>query len=114
MNDFLSIIYFENAQYDSAIVYFSKVISNDSIITPANYRNRAVSYYSINKFQDAINDYNKILSVDSISMMNIYGERGICYGKLGDNEKACNDISKAVAAGFEDFREDLNTYCKSR
>lgn len=114
MNDFLSIIYFENAQYDSAIVYFSKVIASDSIITPANYRNRAVSYYSINKFQEAINDYNKILSVDSLSMMNIYGERGICYGKLGDNEKACNDISKAVAAGFEDFREDLNTYCKSR
>ena len=114
MNDFLSIIYFENNQYDSAIVYFSKVIAKDSVITPANYRNRAVSYYSINKYQEAINDYNQILSVDSLSMMNIYGERGICYGKLGMNQKACDDISKAVAAGFEDFREDLTTYCSSK
>jgi len=114
MNDFLSIIYFENNQFDSAIVYFSKVIANDTIVTPANYRNRAVSYYSINKFQEAINDYNKILSVDSFSMMNIYGERGICYGKLGNNQKACDDISKAVAAGFEDFRSDLTTYCGSK
>ena len=105
---------FRSNQYDSAIVYFSKVIAKDSVITPANYRNRAVSYYSINKYQEAINDYNQILSFDSLSMMNIYGERGICYGKLGMNQKACDDISKAVAAGFEDFREDLTTYCSSK
>lgn len=112
MNELLALLYFENNQFDSAGAYFSKVISTDSAFVPANYRNRAICYFSLGQFREAIRDYDSLLAHDP-SMANMYGERGICHGRLGNRQQACEDISRALAAGFEDFRSDFNQYCQT-
>jgi tetratricopeptide (TPR) repeat protein len=85
-------------QFDSAVFYFSKVISLD----PTNeiaYIDRGLAYEQNHQIQEAITDYTSQIGVDSF-LADAYFLRGICCLKIGDTAAALNDCLQVVALDF--------------
>jgi tetratricopeptide (TPR) repeat protein len=111
LDGILAVLFFESAAYDSAEVYFTRVILADTARTAANFTNRALCRFNLSRYEDAVSDYTEALSIDP-SLGNARAERGVCYAKLGKKEEACADLQRAVAEGFVDYQPELQENCR--
>jgi tetratricopeptide (TPR) repeat protein len=111
LSGILAVMYFESSKFDSAEVYFSKVIAADTARTPANFTNRALCRYNQEHWEAAVADYSQALEIDS-TLGNARAERGVCLAKLGRKDEACADLRRAVAEGYVDYRKELEENCR--
>lgn len=88
----------QQAYYDEAIGYYSRILDNiteieDSTIITTAHQNLGVVYTEIENFQEAINSYNYALELskalgDSTTLATVTGNIGVLYNELGEHRQA--------------------------
>lgn len=93
-------IHFNNARYDSAIVYYNKVIELDSTYLNA-YLQRGFCRNLLKEYKFAIADFSKVISLDP-SHKWAYDSRGSSKNSMGDYSGAMEDFNKALELDPDD------------
>ena len=86
-----------NAEYDSAIIYFSMAIKeNMGIHQGEAYYQRGKCYYETSKYDEAMSDFNTDIRMNSDSASGSYCYRGLTKIKTQDYEGAMDDFNTAI------------------
>ena len=88
-------IHFNNARYDSAVVYYTKVIEIDSDYVMKAYLQRGFCKNLIKDFTGAIADFTKVIELDPNHQW-AYVSRGSAKNKTGDYQSAIDDFNRAL------------------
>jgi tetratricopeptide (TPR) repeat protein/serine/threonine protein kinase len=86
--------YFNNGQYDNAILKFSKVIELDPKNVKA-YVYRGKAYYRVGQYELAISDYSKAIELDPKNYI-VYNDRCVAYIEIEEYNRAISDCTKAL------------------
>lgn len=92
--DNLSLLYYEQEEFEQAIEYSTKRIELD----PNNhipYIDRGLSYRKIKKYTKAEMDFNKSIEIKP-DFYRAFGYRSYLFLELGDIQKAFNDAKKSI------------------
>lgn len=92
--DNLSLLYYDQGQYQKSIEYSSKRIE----LNPNNhvpYIDRGLCYRKMKKYKEAEKDFNKSLSIKP-DFFRAFGYRSFLFFELGQYEKAYEDATQAV------------------
>jgi len=88
-------LYFEQKDFDLAILYYDKSLSIDSTFYEA-YNNRGYALASQGDFENAIVDYNKAIMLKPDYQL-AYNNRGVAYGAVNNFSLAIDDLNKAIS-----------------
>ena len=91
--------YYEEDEYDRAILQFNRAIEINSGFAEA-YCNRGTAYYAKYEYDKAISDYNNALEINPKDAM-AYNNRGLAYYHTGEYDKAWNDVHQAQSMGYQ-------------
>lgn len=87
--------FFKTKQYDSAVHYYTKIITEDA----GNFRahnSRGFTRLQQKEYYDAIADFSKALEIDP-NHSTAYNNRGLAKYYLGDNAGAIKDYDKSLS-----------------
>jgi hypothetical protein len=93
----------EREEYDSAIYYYSLILTND----PVDYDARLALgrlYIDINDYKTALTFFDEIFMADSTDVEAMNG-LGKCYGKLGSDKQSAWYYERALSYYKEDIRQ---------
>ena len=89
---------FENKDFDSAIIYFTKAIELDPNYA-ITYNNRGEAYSNLEQYPEALVDYTKAIELDPNYAI-AYNNRGEAYSNLANHPTgtpdAIADFTKAI------------------
>jgi tetratricopeptide (TPR) repeat protein len=91
-----AVIKHADAEYDSAIIYFTRAIQENVKLPGSAYGPRGICFYETGRYEDAMNDFNKEISQHSDSASVFYCYRGLTKIKLVDYEGAMDDFNTAI------------------
>lgn len=100
--------YYENGEYDQAILCFDKAIKINTRFAEA-YCNRGTAYKNKGEYDRAISDYNKALEINP-SFAVAYCNRAVVFHSQGKFDKAWEDVHKAQSLEYrvpQEFLEAL-------
>ncbi len=86
--------YYDNKNYDSAIVYFTKAIENDSN-NAMLYVERGKAKSKLSNHREAMTDFNSAIELDT-ALAVAYFKRGNCKSDLKDTRGAIKDYKQAI------------------
>ncbi|MBF0571615.1 MAG: tetratricopeptide repeat protein [Candidatus Omnitrophica bacterium] len=95
--------YFNQGNFDRAMVDFNKAIAIDPDNHIEPYINRGLIYESRGEFIKAIADYTKAIKISFSRGVLPYHTRSILYHKLGNFSQALSDAAKAIEIDPYDF-----------
>lgn len=87
-------IHFNNARFDSAIVYYTNIIAVDAAYMKA-YLQRGFCKNIIKDFPGAIEDFTKVIELDPMHQW-AYVSRGSAKNKTGEYQSAIDDFNKGL------------------
>ena len=87
--------YFEHGSLQSALSYYSRVLSLDPSYAEA-YNNRANAHADLRQYPEAIADFSEALNYDHPDPGLIYYNRGNTYLEMGRYDAAIADFSDAI------------------
>jgi tetratricopeptide (TPR) repeat protein len=92
--DDLSLLYYDQANYEKAIEYSTRRIELNSK-NHVPYIDRGLCYRKLKKYKEAEKDFNQSLAIKP-DFHRAFGYRAFLYLELGQYQKAFEDASKAV------------------
>lgn len=87
--------YFEHGSLQSALSYYSRVLSLDPSYAEA-YNNRGNTHADLRQYSDAIADFSEALNYEHPDLGLIYYNRGNTYLEMGRYDEAIADFSDAI------------------
>lgn len=91
--------YFEHGSLQSALSYYSRVLSLDPSYAEA-YNNRANAHADLRQYPEAIADFSEALNHDHPDLGLIYYNRGNTYLEMGRYDEAIADFSDAIQNNY--------------
>ena len=91
--------YFEHGSLQSALSYYSRVLSLDPSYAEA-YNNRANAHADLRQYPEAIADFSEALNYAHPDLGLIYYNRGNTYLEMGRYDEAIADFSDAIQNNY--------------
>ncbi|TAF55929.1 MAG: tetratricopeptide repeat protein [Oscillatoriales cyanobacterium] len=91
--------YFEHGSLQSALSYYSRVLSLDPSYAEA-YNNRANAHADLRQYPEAIADFSEALNYAHPDLGLIYYNRGNTYLEMGRYDEAIADFSDAIQQNY--------------
>jgi len=98
-----------NGNYNSAIKYFDKLITETDVNANALF-NRAICLGELKRNKEALDDLNKCIEL-GLKTAEVYFARGVQNIATHSYEKGCNDLKIAANNGHLEARRIMKMYC---
>ena len=95
----LGLVYLQEEEYDSAILYFNKAVALNTD-SQVNYYNRGIAHHALDAYEQAESDYSVAIRLDE-SAIAPYISRADLYHEMGNYDLSIVDYTEAIFLSAE-------------